>query len=206
MEDVIRLSEQFYIIAESDRAAKPTRVLKHGESFAVFDLHGDFAASAENTEHGLYHEGTRFLSRLELLLGERQPLLLSSTVRHENDLFTADLTNPDVSRNDLIVVSRGEVHIFRSRVLWEGVMYEWLRVTNYALQPLEIPLGLRFGSDFADIFEVRGMARAGRGVATTRLDGDRTVHLEYVGLDHVRRTTHVMFEPAPALLTADHAR
>ena len=206
MEDVIRLSEQFYIIAETDRAAKPTRVLKHGESFAVFDLHGDFSASSENIEHGLYYEGTRFLSRLELLLGERQPLLLSSTVRHENDLFTADLTNPDVSHNDMIVVPRGELHIFRSRVVWDGAMYEWIRLTNYALRPLEIPLGLRFGSDFADIFEVRGMTRDRRGESAARVDGDGTVHLDYVGLDNVRRTTHLVFDPAPPLLTADEAR
>ena len=104
MDDVIRLTEQFYIIAETDRAAKPTRTLKHGETFAVFDLHGDISSSTESDEHGLYHEGTRFLSQLELLLGERLPLLLSSTVRQENELFAADLTNPDVSRGDTIVV------------------------------------------------------------------------------------------------------
>jgi glycogen debranching enzyme len=206
MEDVIRLSEQFYIIAETDRAAKPTRVLKHGESFAVFDLHGDLSASSENIEHGLFHEGTRFLSRLELRLGERRPLLLSSTVRHENDLFTADLTNPDVSRNDVIVVPRGELHIFRSRVIWDGVVYEWVRATNYGLQPLEVPLRLCFGADFADVFEVRGMARAHRGISAARVQSDRTVHLEYVGLDRARRTTRVAFDPAPAVLTAEEAR
>jgi glycogen debranching enzyme len=205
MEDVIRLSDQFYIIAESDRAAKPTRVLKQGETFAVFDLHGDLAATGQHAEHGLYHEGTRFLSRLELLLGDRQPLLLSSTVRQENDLFTADLTNPDVSRDDAIVVARGELHIYRSRVLWQGVLYEWMRVTNYALQPLEIPLTLRFGADFADIFEVRGMARARRGTTTARVHDSRAVRLEYRGLDNVVRVTRIVCDPAPDTLTAEHA-
>ena len=205
MDDVIRLSDQFYIIAETDRAAQPTRVLKHGDTFAVFDLHGDVSASAEHTEHGLYHEGTRFLSRLELLLGDRQPLLLSSTVRRENDLFTADLTNPDVSRDDVVVVARGEVHIFRSRVLWEGVLYERLRVTNYALQPLEIPLGLRFGADFADIFEVRGTERSRRGASSAGADGTREVRLEYEGLDDVVRVTRIVCDPRPDALTAERA-
>ena len=204
MDDVIRLSDQYYIIAESDRAARPTRVLKHGESFAVFDLHGDIATSAENTEHGLYHEGTRFLSRLELLLGDRQPLLLSSTVRQENDLFTADLTNPDVSRGESVVVARGEVHIFRSRVLWEGVLYDKLRVANYAQQPLEVPLVLRFGADFADIFEVRGAERARRGALSAAVESEREVRLRYEGLDGVTRTTSLVCDPVPDEIATGH--
>ena len=197
MTDVIRLSDQFYIIGESDRGAMPTRVLKEGETFAVFDLHGDITTTAQHTEHGLYHQGTRFLSHLELLLGERLPLLLSSTVRHDNDLFTADLTNPDVSRGDTVVVGHGELHIFRSRVLWGGVMYEWLRLTNYASQPLEVPLTLRFQADFADIFEVRGVGRAERGTAEASVDGDREVRIAYAGLDGVRRVTRVRCTPVP---------
>ncbi len=71
-----------------------TRVLKQGETFAVFDRYGDIQALGLG-EQGLYHEGTRFLSRFVLRVGRNRPLLLSSTVRDDNTLLTVDLTNPD---------------------------------------------------------------------------------------------------------------
>src|SRR5688572_2397148 len=70
------LDQWFPIIADSERAPTPLRVLKHGDSFGVFDYRGDIAA-AEASEEGLYHDGTRFLSRFELLLYGQRPLLLS---------------------------------------------------------------------------------------------------------------------------------
>ena len=75
MTEVISLEDQFAIVSDSDRASAPTRVLKHGDTFAVFDLHGDIIA-VENGDQGLYHAGTRFLSRYQLRLnGQRQDLL-----------------------------------------------------------------------------------------------------------------------------------
>ena len=64
MSDVVSLEEHFAIVADSDRAGAPRRVLKHGDTFGVFDLLGNVLA-VENGEHGLYHAGTRFLSRFE---------------------------------------------------------------------------------------------------------------------------------------------
>ena len=56
-------------------ARRGSRVLKHGDTFAVFDRYGDIAAGGAG-EQGLYHAGTRFLSRLELRLEGGRPLLL----------------------------------------------------------------------------------------------------------------------------------
>src|SRR5687768_5370355 len=123
MQDVLRLDEQFSIIAETDRTTAPLRVLKQGDTFAVFDQFGDLLPT-EASELGLYHDGTRFLSQLELLLLRKRPLLLSSTVSDDNVLFTADLTNTDLRRQDLVAIPRGEIHLFRSRVLWEGQCLE----------------------------------------------------------------------------------
>ena len=41
MEDVIQFKDQFYILATSSLMDDRTRVLKHGETFAVFDRYGD---------------------------------------------------------------------------------------------------------------------------------------------------------------------
>ena len=98
MTEIVKLEEQFAILREGELWTTPARVLKQGDSFAVFDPRGDIVP-APASEHGLYHAGTRFLSGFELLLGRRQPLLLSSTISDDNAVFTADLTNPDVLKD-----------------------------------------------------------------------------------------------------------
>jgi len=72
MPDVLRIVEQFSIITDQDKATATLRVLKEGDTFAVFDRHGD-VIPAEAGQAGLYHAGTRYLSHFELLLGRRRP-------------------------------------------------------------------------------------------------------------------------------------
>lgn len=204
METIIRVKDQFYIHAESSLVDDRTRVLKHGESFAVFDRYGDIQP-VEAFTHGLYHEGTRYLSHLELFLGEERPMFLSSTVKEDNAALTVDLTNLDVSENGRIVLRRGTVHILRSRFLWEGVCYEQVRLVHYGLDVIELDLKFRFDADFADIFEVRGTTRAkkGRRLPSTVTASDVT--LDYEGLDGVVRRTRVQWDPTPDRLTETEA-
>ncbi|MGH9161985.1 MAG: glycogen debranching N-terminal domain-containing protein, partial [Vicinamibacteraceae bacterium] len=93
--DIVEIENQYYILASSSLADEVDRVLKHGETFAVFDRYGDIKPVGVG-EHGLYHEGTRFLSMLLLGFGEDRPLLLSSNVKADNSLVVVDLTNPDI--------------------------------------------------------------------------------------------------------------
>ena len=102
-EEVIQVNDQFYILATSPRVDEQTRVLKQGDTFAVFDRFGDIQPAGLG-EEGIYHEGTRLLSRLRLLVNDRRPLLLSSTVREDNLLLTVDLTNPDHERGRRVLL------------------------------------------------------------------------------------------------------
>ena len=88
-------SSQFYIPATSSLQERRPRTLKHGDTFGVFDHNGDIVPGAGSPE-GLYHRDTRFLSGLQLLINDRRPLLLSSTLRDDNAMLTCDLTNPDL--------------------------------------------------------------------------------------------------------------
>src|SRR4051812_345791 len=108
MEDIIRVQDQFYVRATSSLADQRTRVLKHGDTFAVFDVFGDIHPIGIGS-HGLYMEATRFLSAYELRTGLMRPLFLSSTVSDNNTLFTADLTNPDIV-DDGVSLPRGTIH------------------------------------------------------------------------------------------------
>jgi glycogen debranching enzyme len=195
MPEPVRLDEPFSIIADTERAAAPLCVLKEGDTFGVFDQHGDLVPS-EGGEQGLYHDGTRFLSRLELLIGRGRPLLLSSTTSEDNVLFTADLTNPDVFRDGARVLARGELHVFRARVLQHGGAVERVRVTNHALHPVDVPITFRFDADFADVFEVRGTRRIARGDRLPDASAPQAV-LRYRGLDGIERRTRLLWNRAP---------
>ncbi len=196
VEDVIKVHEQYYILAASSLADRRTRVLKHGETFAVFDTAGDISAMGAS-EQGLFHEGTRYLSQAALRVNGRRPLLLSSTIKEDNAVLTADLTNHDVAVDGNIVVPRGTVHVLRSKFLWRGVYYESLRFRNYGLTAVEFNFSLHFDADFADIFEVRGMTRERRGRVFDPKVEDGAVVLAYEGLDGVARRTRIAAVPRP---------
>ncbi len=197
MAEVVSLEEHYAIVADTDSGARPRRVLKHGDTFGVFDLHGDIVA-VENGDQGLYHAGTRFLSRFELLLGRRRPFLLSSTISADNTILAADLTNPDVVRGDHVLVPRGSLHIFRGRTLWNGHSVERIRIANHSTLPIQTPLALHFDADFVDVFEVRGTRREHRGRrAGDQADVDHAV-LRYEGLDRVSRRTVIRWNRPPS--------
>jgi glycogen debranching enzyme len=189
----------FYILATSPLADEQNRVLKCGETFAVFDHFGDIKPIGLG-EEGLYHEGTRFLSCLALQLDQDRPLFLSSTIKEDNELLTVDLTNPDVYIGGQLVVPRGTLHLARTKFLCQGGCYECLTLRNYGLIPLTTSFSLHFEADFADIFEVRGTKRQSKGHFLDDQVEAGTVWLAYEGLDGVIRRTRLEFSPEPAAL------
>jgi len=201
-EEIIRVNDAYYILATSTRVDDRRRVLKHGDTFAVFDRYGDID-NVGPPEFGIYHHDTRFLSRLSLRLGNHRPMLLSSTVKEDNALMSVDLTNPDVPQPDQGVVPRGSLHVFRSKVLWGQTCYDHLRLHNYGRVPIRLSLVLEVEADFVDLFEVRGMERPRRGtMLVPRVDGDM-LEFGYEGLDgHVRRT-RIVCNPTPTDLARD---
>jgi glycogen debranching enzyme len=195
MPDVPVLDDPFAILTEAEQAPTLVRVLKDQDAFAVFDLHGDIVAGP-GRQHGFYHAGTRFLSGFELMLAGRRPLLLSSTISDDNVIFSADLTNPDVIRDSRVVLARGTLHLFRTRVVRGTSLIERLRVSNHGLTRLDVPLTIQLDADFADVFEVRGTRRQARGESTASVAAG-TVVLRYQGLDGVGRCTRVQANRTP---------
>lgn len=196
LDEILKTDGQHYIQATSAPPPQQTRVLKHDETFGVFDQYGDIDIE-EGSQEGVFHRGTRFLSCLKLKFLRGRPLLLSSTIRRDNVLFAIDLTNPDINSEGRVLLHRGTLHIYRTQFLWQDRLYISLRVRNYALTPVEMSFALEFGADFADIFEVRGEKREHRGVLyEPQLDArDGKVVLQYKGLDGVVRRTVVGSSP-----------
>jgi hypothetical protein len=113
------------LLASSNLAEKSIRVLKHDETFGIFDRYGDILRRPEG-EQGMFHAGTRFLSRSELFINQKKPLLLSSYINEDNASLQVDFTNPDMEG-----IPSGALHITRSIFLWNGVKNETLNFFNY---------------------------------------------------------------------------
>jgi glycogen debranching enzyme len=198
------IPEAPFYIAVADSAARARRTLKSGDTFIVMDSHGDVGVSAGGPD-GLFHHDTRYLSRLELTVNELQPLLLGSNLRDDNALLAIDLTNPDIFSDQRIVLQKDTLHIVRTVFLWRGTAYQRLGLRNFGDRAADLRLVILFDSDFADLFEVRGMRRDRRGVLTRRLAGPDQVLLSYHGLDGRTRRTRLTFDPPPAKLAMNAA-
>src|SRR4029077_8345318 len=181
-----------------------TRILKHGDTFAVLSQFGDMVGDS-GCPDGLYHQDTRFLSQLELRLDGDRPLLLSSNQADDNSLLPVDLANADTVGLDGSPLQRELIYVNRRQFVWRSAYYELLLIRNFDLRRHVVTLAMRFASDFADVFEVRGEKRARRGTASAELASPDTVELHYRGLDGVERVTELAFAPVPARLENNSA-
>jgi glycogen debranching enzyme len=199
-QDVIRVEDQYYILASAELADAVPRVLKHDDTFAVFDRHGDIHSIGRG-QQGLFHDGTRFLSRFVMRVAGKRPLLLSSTLKDDNASLAVDLANTDVFSDGHVVLPADTVHVFRSALLWDAACHVRVLLRSYAAEPVSLEVEFQYESDFADIFEVRGAHRLRRGdLLAPVLERRAGVVLRYAGLDGVERRTHIEFSPAPQVL------
>jgi glycogen debranching enzyme len=197
-------SEAPFSVQATGPVGRSRRSLKHNDTFLVLDEHGDVGASAGGTD-GLFHCDTRYLSRLELLINGVQPLLLGSTLSDDNFLLTADLTNSDVVVDGHVVFQKDTIHIVRTTFLWEDTAHQRVGLRNHGTLPVTLQLTMKMGSDFADVFEVRGTVRKNRGfLERKRIDPSKLLYV-YRGLDDIVRKTTMHFHPQPTRLDADEA-
>ncbi len=200
----VAIETPFYIPA-TDAPARPRRTLKKNDTFAVFDSHGDIGASSGGPD-GLFHCDTRYLSHLEVLICGSRPLLLHSAMRDDNLNYYVDLTNPDIYADGKITMLKDTIHVSRTIYLKDGSLRERIALTNHGCDPVQFSLSIIFASDFADIFEVRGIKRERRGTSSIDAAQSPLVHLRYHGLDKSSRTTTLQFEPTPTELQDSSAR
>ena len=82
-----------HLVAASLAAGGRPLVLKDGETFAVFGQAGEIRPDGLG-EEGLYHDGTRFLSRFTLELAQQRLFYLDSSVEPLGQIMNVTLTNP----------------------------------------------------------------------------------------------------------------
>ncbi len=194
----IQVENKYYIATNSSYADKRTLLLSDSDTFGVFDRWGDIVPFVDQLQ-GIYHEGTRFLSESEFLVNGERPTLLSSSVKEENELLSADLTTeafPAVE--DKQSITKGTLYISRSKYIRNGLCFELLEFINFGTVKYHFDASISFRSDFHDIFEVRGMTRTNRGEVIEPLHVvENILRLQYIGLDKIKRVTEVHLAHAP---------
>jgi glycogen debranching enzyme len=178
------------------------QVLKHLGHFLLTDTFGDIHPDSRGL--GLYRGDTRMLSCSVLRVGGQRPVLLQASVG-ANYRGGIQMTNPSADRNpDAKVHPLDElvgrtVGIGRLRIIGTEGMTEHLRVESFSDRQAPIPVELELGADAADIFEVRGYPRKGRGRLLPVAIADRRATFRYDGLDGIQRLTHLAFTETPSL-------
>ena len=196
MTDIIQLENKYYISVNSTYADDRVKVLNHADSFGIFDRWGDVKKIGDEVQ-GIYHNGMRFISNLGLRVNGKRPLLLSSSVKDENEILSVDLTNPLLQSNG-VVVPKDVLYLGRSKFIRNGGCYERIRVNNYGNEECSFEFSLEFAADFKDIFEVRGIKRERRGeISEIRHLPEGGLRIRYNGLDDVQRITEIHFSRKP---------
>lgn len=191
--------DKFYIAATLSVTDPRRLIAKDEDIFGVFDRYGDIAQTGQN-DQGLYYGGTRFLSSYELRMNSKKMLFLSSGVDENNIVLSVDLTNPDIYSDGTLLLTKDSIHVMRSRVLLEDAFFELLTIRNFGRRRIQFLLEIAAGSDFKDIFEIRGIRRSGRGKLFAPKYGRGELTLRYQGLDNVTRTTLIRTARPPDLV------
>jgi len=139
---------------------QPTLTVKDDDLFFVTDTIGNISGCSLNDSNpsmGLFCCDTRFLSRLELQIEGRSPVLLSGTAEKGFSLSVL-CTNPRIDE-----CLRAETVGIRREIVLNGALFEEIEVSNYSTTTVSFELSISFDADFVDLFEVRGYDREKRG-------------------------------------------
>jgi glycogen debranching enzyme len=185
----------------------PKLTLKADELFLITDTLGNISDCIETDQTinlGLFCRDTRFLSRLELQIEQKSPILLSSSA-DKGFALSVLCANPHLPD-----IAPETISIQREIVLNDG-LFEDIEIANYNTKPVDFTLSLSFDADFADLFEIRGGFREKRGkiyrhipegVSLDRLSElaewkTERLTLAYRGLDGLLMESRIQFYQSP---------
>ena len=179
---------------------RAARVLKHGDSFGVFDRYGDIVPGARRggpvpRRHALPVVVRAAAGRQPSAAAELDGQRRQRGLRRRSD-------EPRRHARRRVAVPRGEIHVLRSRVLWDGGCIE--RIRCHELRgAADRGRRSRFASTPISPTCSRCAARAGRATrrAGCRTSGRREYVCAIVGLDGVSAGRRLRWSRRPTTST-----
>jgi glycogen debranching enzyme len=196
-------SDPIITLATSSLTEEKTYILKHANTFAMFNKYGDIL-QYKNSAQGIFYEGTRFVSDFQLKIEGTLPLFLSSNLKERNEMFLVDLTNSDIVEDNQVKLEKDIIHIMRQKVLWQSAYYEQIFFHNFGREEVDFEIEMTVDADFSDIFEVRGAERLRKGIRLPLKYEKNSIKLSYVGVDGIERTTSMYLKPEPTHIEDRH--
>jgi glycogen debranching enzyme len=193
--------EAVYRLEEQDSNIPTQIVLKCEDAFLVADTRGDLPGTRR--EIGLFWHGTRYLRSCNLFIEGRAPVLLSYQVSARGDACLIEATNAPFTAMQGQHIEQGAIHVRRELILHPDKMEQQVTLTNYSMRPISIVVALKVGSNFYDLFEVRGARRKDRGTLEPPECSPNRMILRYRGLDHILRETRLTFNLSASEVHAD---
>jgi glycogen debranching enzyme len=185
-------------------AVESSVVLKHGEMFLLSTAGGDVPRDLPHA-YGLFLRDNRYLDALTLTLNGKAlvPLTTIDTHGYRTRHY---LTNPDLECDSEKTIERNTIEVRRDRVIRSETLYEMITLASFGERAVPLKLELRFRSSFEDFFILKGFMKGPRGTLLPAVvQAPDRVRLRYEGVDALHRSTHIGFEPTPALLDDEHA-
>ena len=140
---------------------QPVLTLKDDDLFLLTDTSGNINGCQYDdriSSMGLFCNDTRYLSRLELQIDNRAPILLSSTA-DRGFVLSVLCTNPRLEERQL----PAEVIGIKRELVLNGGLFEEIEIANYSTESASFELTLSFDADFMDLFAIRGYHRDRQG-------------------------------------------
>lgn len=204
----------------SDRPL-PTLTLKDDDLFLVTDTLGNIGGSLRDdltASMGLFCHDTRFLSRLELQIEGRSPVLLHSTA-DKGFALSVLCTNPSLDGSErleppqeseshaqseqsepVFAPLKADTIAISREIVLNGALFEEINVCNYSTHAVRFELSVSFDADFVDLFEVRGYGRDKRGRLLREMpkgeateEENQELTLAYKGLDGSVMQSRIQF-------------
>lgn len=170
----------------------PRATLKNGNNFLLMEESG-LMPGGTDFGYGLYRDDTRYLTQWDMSING-VPLSPLSAVTSDGFsgrfLYANQAYVPEPEKK----VAEQTLLVQRDIVITDAV-YERLSITNFGAMPVSGDFGVKYGADFADMFEVRGMPRKARSHELTArvMDNHRQMDFSYKGLDGQVMKTKITF-------------
>src|SRR5512146_1971034 len=131
--------------------------IKDGNIYFVAEADGSVPVEGSHG-YGLYYHDCRYLNAYQLEIADGKPIALAAAT---GAIGTAmfELTNPHLEFGDGRQLPSGEIGIAWGRQIDPTgmCMADSITLKNYAQGRAQFPVTFTFGSDFEDVFAVRGL-------------------------------------------------